>query len=187
VKWFFGAVVCGILLLGCSNSSNTPTAQPTSSTTAPTSTPTASKTTTFGNLVPTTTPLTDLVLTVRDMPVGWVAQGQDTENSGDFKGYFRSTLAQSSPVKALVTEVRLLPTVEDAQNEYVRLLQASQQRYSISKQNIGDQAFAYASTGFAVIVQRKNVVGVVLMSTALYGGSLDETVQWARTWVTKVP
>lgn len=132
-----------------------------------------------------TTDASQLVLLPSDMPVGWALTGQTTEG-GYYSTDFVST--ESGFTTVLVCRLKVFPSIDEAKNEYSAQLSSAQTTYSLTNPGIGQEAFAYAQpgAGYRCLFRELNVVGETDMSTALYGGSLDETISWARLLDNKI-
>lgn len=119
---------------------------------------------------------TDLVFTLKDFPAGWSLNKEITED-GYLSRYF---IQKDIMTTILVCRVKVFSTIDEAKNEYTTKLSEIQKKYSTDNPKIGDSAYSYAENGFRCVFIKGNVIGITDMSSELYGGSLEDVVNWAK-------
>ncbi len=125
----------------------------------------------------------ELALALDDFPVGWKLVGEEVTSEGTQEGYFSRTFVSQElgMTQPLVCRVKVFSSINHAEEEYSSILAEVTKRYSFEKTNIGDDSFAYEETGFGFrcVFIKRNVIGIIDMSTFLYGGSLDDVKKYA--------
>jgi len=149
---------------------------PTTSTTANLSTSDASK----------------LALVPSDLPVGWTLTGPGTSGqaslplTSEFSEVFYGSSSGflNGPLEI---DINVFASINDSKNFYATQLTAAQSQYSTTNPNVGQEAFADQQvSGFQCYFTESNVVAVMSMSTASYGGSLAQMVSFAQLQDSKI-
>ncbi len=190
------AVVVPLLLLGCSTESGSQAPDVQATVAAAVRATVAAQqngtSTSTSSLVPTPTlrptPMlivndpSELDLSIQDFPFGWQTNGE-TNISGAHQGVFLKAgggLLGPVPQDLVQSKVNLYPSISDASNAFNNVKAAFAKTHVLDDPKIGEESYSYeGGDGYQVAFRTLNVVGTISMPTSLYGGSLNEAIQWA--------
>jgi Tol biopolymer transport system component len=180
LSWVISSVIA---LAGCTSTTRLVLATPTATSASP-PIPTYKEVQIIVNLSD------ELNLSIQDFPLGWQVTGSEFTGDGAHKIVVVKAQASlfSTVVSGLVVStVWVYSSGLEAQTVLAEQRTEYSQTRALGDPKIGDGSWMFSdSNGFEVRFRVLNVVAQVQMSSSLYGGSMDETVQWAKRLESKV-
>lgn len=135
-------------------------------------------------------PPNDLNLSVQDFPLGWQVTGSEFTGDGAHKIVVVKAQASlfSTVVNGLVVStVWVYSSGLEAQTVLAEQRTEYSQTRVLGDPKIGDGSWMFSdSNGFEVRFRVLNVIAKVQMSSPFYGGSMEETIQWAKRLESKI-
>ena len=127
----------------------------------------------------------ELNLTIQDFPEGWDKHSEGYTRWNEHHTYFSGPVVGLS-VDVIQSQLKVLPTVADAENEYAQEYERIAKTHSVGNPEIGDESFRHQIGWPTVFFRVRNVVAQVFKQHGSYGGSSSDATEWAKTLESKI-
>ena len=128
----------------------------------------------------------ELALAIGDFPLGWQTGSSGPTLNGVYESQFLRIGSIPAYPEVLISEIRVLPSVSEAESVFSDTRRNIAERFSIASAGLGDRSFLYAGNAqYELYFVKRNVIARITMFTT-YGGSLEDVKSWGAATEDKV-